>query len=170
MSQDWKAISQAVEAVQDLSGDPRKGLPEGIFCLVSRLTPLVNVDLLIRNLENRTLLTWRNDSYHGTGWHLPGGIIRFQEKAADRVREVARNELGAEVTLESAPVLVSEIIELDRRTRGHFISLLFRCTLLVPPDPTLECSRGKPAPGQWRWHASCPTDLIRAHRIYEHFL
>ena len=26
------------------------------------------------------LLTWRNDDYAGKGWHIPGGIVRFQRK------------------------------------------------------------------------------------------
>jgi len=77
--------------------DPSAGLPEELFLLFSRMTPLVNVDLLIKNEQGKTLLTWRDDGYWKPGWHVPGGIIRYKETLADRVRAVAKNELGAEV-------------------------------------------------------------------------
>src|SRR6185295_12919473 len=75
------------------AAEVRRDLPEDMFLLVSRLTPLVNVDLLIKDNQNRTLLTWRDDEYYGAGWHIPGGIIRFRETAADRVLAVGRGEL-----------------------------------------------------------------------------
>ena len=52
------------------------------------LTPLVNVDLLIKD-SGRTLLTWRDDEFYGPGWHIPGGILGFKERALDRLAKVA---------------------------------------------------------------------------------
>ena len=49
------------------------GLPHDLFVFVSRLTPLVNVDLLIQDPHHGTLLTWRHDETYGPGWHVPGG-------------------------------------------------------------------------------------------------
>ena len=60
--------------------NPKKGLPDEIFYFVGRLTPYINVDLLIKSPTEGTLMTWRDDKYSGKGWHLPGGIIRFREK------------------------------------------------------------------------------------------
>ena len=37
------------------------GLPGELFLFVSRVTPLVNVDLLIEDEHKRTLLTWRKN-------------------------------------------------------------------------------------------------------------
>jgi len=67
-----------------------------VFALVSRVTPLVNVDLLIKDEQRRTLLTWRDDEFFGAGWHVPGEIIRYKESAADRIRTCARLELEAQ--------------------------------------------------------------------------
>jgi hypothetical protein len=92
-------VSAAIGTLQAAAGNPSRGLPEEIFLLVSRMAPLINVDLLIQDEASHTLLTWRNDEYFGTGWHVPGGIIRYKEVAADRVRACAREELGAEVVL-----------------------------------------------------------------------
>ena len=35
----------AIRILDDLAGDPRTGLPEDLFLFISRMTPLVNVDL-----------------------------------------------------------------------------------------------------------------------------
>ena len=152
------------------SDEARQDLPEDLFLLVSRLTPLVNVDLLIKDEQNRTLLTWRDDEFYGTGWHLPGGIIRFRETAAERVLAVAHVELGAEVTFEPSPLWVAEVIHRARETRGHFIALLYRCALTSAPRAELEYRGGPPASGLWKWHADCPSDLLPVHRVYERFL
>jgi ADP-ribose pyrophosphatase YjhB (NUDIX family) len=118
-----------------------------VFRFVSRVTPLINVDLLIQDDRSRTLLTWRDDEFFGAGWHVPGGIIRYKESAADRIHACAREELSAEVSAEAAPLLVSESIVEQRR--GHHISLLFRCRLLSPPDEARRATSigGRPATG-----------------------
>jgi ADP-ribose pyrophosphatase YjhB (NUDIX family) len=116
----------------------------------------------------RTLLTWRDDEFFGAGWHVPGGIIRYKETAADRIRACAHEELDAGVAFDAAPLLVSEFIR-DQRSRGHFISLLYRCRLLSPLDEAKRAGNDPPAPGQWRWHEGCPPDLLAVHRPYARF-
>jgi colanic acid biosynthesis protein WcaH len=145
-------------------------MPKDLFHLVSRLTPIMNVDLLIKDEQNRTLLTWRDDEFYGAGWHIPGGIIRFRETASERVRAVARGELGAEVTFAPNPIWVVETIDRTREIRGHFISLLYQCVLASAPRFDLEYRGGPPTVGYWRWHGNCPPDLLPVHRVYERFL
>ncbi|MDR2604028.1 MAG: hypothetical protein LBC55_01570, partial [Desulfovibrio sp.] len=60
----------------------------------SSITPMLNVDLLVRDDAGRILLSWRDDALCGTGWHVPGGVVRFQETLAERVRKTALQELG----------------------------------------------------------------------------
>ncbi|MFZ0964148.1 MAG: NUDIX domain-containing protein [Terriglobia bacterium] len=162
--------SRILAAYLEAWAQARRDLPEELFLLVSRLTPIINVDLLIKDEQNRTLLTWRDDEFYGAGWHVPGGIIRFRETAAERVLAVARGELGAEVTFEPNPLWVAETIDRTREVRGHFISLLYRCTLTSAPREELEYRSGPPARGVWKWHAKCPRNLLAVHRIYERFL
>jgi colanic acid biosynthesis protein WcaH len=142
------------------------GLPEELFRFLSRVTPLVNVDLLVQDEERRTLLTWRHDEFYGPGWHVPGGVIRFQETAATRVDATALAELGASVSFDPAPARVIECITTGRRERGHFVSLLYRCRLTGSPDAGRRHRGGVPLPGQWAWHEHCPRDLIAEHRPY----
>jgi colanic acid biosynthesis protein WcaH len=99
---------------------------------------------------------------------VPGGIIRYKEPAADRIRACAREELGADVSSDPAPLLVSENI-CDQDIRGHHISLLFRCRLLSAPDAARRAASDPPTSGQWRWHDRCPPDLIEAQRLFAPF-
>ena len=165
-----KDIHQQAFAVLDAwVGEPSGGLPEEFFLFLSRFTPLVNVDLLIQDDRHRTLLTWRQDETYGAGWHVPGGIIRYKETAAHRIRATASRELGAEVAFDPEPIAVEEAMDPDRRDRGHFISLLYRCRLLGPPDPGFQYVQGEPRRDQWAWHEGCPPDLIAVQARYRRF-
>jgi len=159
-------------SIRELAGeiDPESGLPEELFLLVSSITPLINVDLLVRDECGRTLLTWRSDRFHGPGWHVPGGIIRYKETMADRICRVADRELGAMIKFDESPILIYESIIPGRRERGHFISLLYRCSLTSDPDLGRRHSDGVPLPGQWRWHDRCPDNLIQEQQAYAPFV
>jgi ADP-ribose pyrophosphatase YjhB (NUDIX family) len=161
-------LEEHIAAIESAIDDPRTGLPQPIFDFLSRITAVVNVDLLIRNDRGEVLLTWRDDAlYHG--WHVPGGVVRFKERMVDRVAAVARSEIGTDVTIRPEPLAMTEIIEPTRAARGHFVSFLFDCTLAGPADETLRYRGGAPSRDQWAWHATYPPDMISAHQIYRRF-
>ena len=162
-------LSKIIKKLESSVKNPSKGLPEELFLFVSRITPLINVDLLIKNEQNQTLLTWRDNGFWSPGWHVPGGIIRYKEKIAERVKAVAKNELGAEVEFNPAPLEINEVI-LTRETRGHFISLLYQCRLVTQPDENLRCKSNSPKPNEWMWHSSCPANIIQVHEMYRKFI
>jgi ADP-ribose pyrophosphatase YjhB (NUDIX family) len=163
-------IDRLIAELESYVPEPRRGLPEPLFLLISRLTPLLSVDLLIRDAAGRTLLTWRHDASYGPGWHLPGGIVRYQESAAKRIQEVARLELGAQVDFEPTPLSIEESLRPDKRDRAHIVSMLYRCRLLGPPDASLRFDPEVPNPGHWQWHDSWPDNLIQEQRHYERYL
>jgi len=151
--------------------DPSKGLPEEIFLFISSVTPMVNVDLLIKNKKDQTLLTWRDEDSYQTGWHVPGGIIRFKETAESRIEAVALNELGATVEFKKVPLAVNEIILPEMKRRAHFISFLYECSLNSPLNQKLKYEQGNPKPGEWMWHDKCPENIINVHdNIYRSFI
>jgi colanic acid biosynthesis protein WcaH len=156
--------------LKDSIGNPREGLPKEAFLLVSQLTPLINVDLLVRNDQGETLLTWREDEYYGPGWHVPGGIVRFKERFAARIQAVAKDELGAQVQADNTPLVMNEVMAAHRDVRGHFISLLYRCQLLGAPAKHLEYAHGAPNNGEWKWHKGCPDNLLPAHEMYRKYI
>ena len=57
MVRDFTNIHKAVEFLDKQISNPSSGLPEEVFLFVSRLTPMVNVDLLIKDEKRRTLLS-----------------------------------------------------------------------------------------------------------------
>lgn len=163
-------MTDLISSLESSITDPSAGLPEELFLFITRITPMINVDLLIKNESGHTLLTWRDDGYYPPGWHVPGGIVRYKETFADRLRAVARTELGADVDFDPAPVAVNEVIHSVRKNRGHFVSFLYDCRLSVPLDKALQCTGDSPAAGEWKWHAACPENLIEVHEIYRKFI
>lgn len=163
-------FKKIIDLLESLIKNPSEGLPEDIFLFVSRITPIINVDLLIKNGQNQTLLTWRDDSYYPPGWHIPGGIIRYKETIADRINAVSARELGADVKFKEHPLAINEVIHPSRRVRGHFISILYECILMSSLDENLKYKKGIPKPGEWAWHSKCPNDIISVHEMYRKFI
>jgi len=161
-------IKDAIEFLDKYASDPKQGLPDELFYYISRMTPLVNVDLLIKDENSRTLLSWRDDKYAGKGWHVMGGIVRFKETLETRIKKVAENEIGVEIQFDPVPIAVNELIS-DHDERGHFISILFKCFLsgkFVPENNGLtEKDRG-----YLKWHDVCPPNLIKCHEVYRKYI
>jgi ADP-ribose pyrophosphatase YjhB (NUDIX family) len=164
---DGTVISRLERDILTIAPEPERGLGEELFLLVSKLTPMVNVDLLIKDKYGKTLLVWREDRYYPAGWHVPGGIVRFQEHWSERVHQVASSELGMKVAFNPKPIAINEVIRPGIAERGHFVSLLFECQPQSEPSPELAQSREKPVHGQWRWHARLPDDMISVQKMYE---
>ncbi|MFA5839251.1 MAG: NUDIX domain-containing protein [Candidatus Margulisiibacteriota bacterium] len=164
-------IRDAINQIEKSIVNPTAGLPEEVFYFVSRITPLINVDLLIKNSQGETLLTWRADNYGPPGWHIPGGIIRYKETMKERITAVAKNELNVEVKYAPLPLAINEII-LERKDRGHFISLLYGCQLVTPLDEKQHCLNvDSPKNNEWLWHKGCPKNIIPVHdEIYGKYL
>lgn len=163
-------LSTDILKLEDYFKTGGKALPEELFLFVSRVTPLINVDLLIQDNYKRTLLTWRDDSFYGPGWHVPGGIIRYKETAEYRIHSVAYQELGVEVEFDSSPIFVLQNISKARRDRGHLIALLYRCRLKSKLSEMHRFKPEKPAPDQWFWHEHTPENLIAEQRAYSIFM
>lgn len=164
-------LEEAVREIERAAVHPERGLPDEVFRLVTKLTPMINVDLLIKSEEGETLLTWREDALCSPGWHIPGGIIRFQEPIEHRIHAVAQSELHSEVTFEPEPLKITEFILPEQAYRNHFISLLYRCRLVSPIPDVLHCKDlQNPEPGLYAWFNKIPETLLKAHRKYSCFL
>ena len=162
-------IADAITALDKQVPNPSAGLPDEVFFYISRTTPLVNVDLLIKDENGRTLLAWRDDQYAGKGWHVPGGIVRFKETLETRVKKVAETEIGADISFNTIPVAFNQLIHPEREIRGHFIAILYTCSLsgtFVPQNKGLSIGDN----GYLLWHDICPKNLIKVHEIYRRYI
>lgn len=109
------------------------------FALVLHSTPLVSIDLLIRNGKGEVLLGLRRNRPARDCWFVPGGRIRKNEALRDALRRIALTELGvapAHWELQGAYDHVYEDNALERAgINTHYVALGCRC--LLPPNASL---------------------------------
>jgi colanic acid biosynthesis protein WcaH len=162
-------IQEAVRVLDESIPDRTRGLPDEVFYFISRVTPLVNVDLLVKDKNGRTLLSWRDDEYCGRGWHIPGSIVRYKETFEERIHRTAERELGVRVTFDSQPLQVEQLIKRHYQNRAHFISFLYRCSV---PDGYEPQNKGKKSddPGFLQWHDFCPENLLDLQSCYRYHI
>ena len=162
-------IIDAIAVLDKQVRNPSAGLTDEVFFYISKTTPLVNVDLLIKDEKGRTLLSWRNDQYSGKGWHVPGGIVRFKETLETRVKKVAKTEIGVDIDFDTIPIAVNQCIHHERDIRSHFISILYKCFL---PGTFVPENKGfsNEGMGYLMWHDFCPDNLIKCHEIYRKYI
>jgi colanic acid biosynthesis protein WcaH len=162
-------IADAIAVLDKEVTNSSEGLPYELFLFISRITPMVNVDLLIKDENGRTLLSWRNDQYSGKGWHLPGGIVRFKETLETRVKKVAETEIGVNISFDTIPMALNQIIHPERDIRSHFISILYKCFLpstFIPENKGLSNEDA----GYLMWHDFCPGNLLKCHEMYRKYI
>lgn len=160
-------IKKKILKIEKLIPNPSHSLPKDIFYFIGRVTPYINVDLLIRCPEKGTLLTWRQDNITGFGWHIPGGIIRFRENIKKRIQEVAKSELGIRISNYKGPIEINEIIS-NLKERSHFISLLYSCYLSKNQKSKLEKILKKNP--NIKFFKSVPKNLLKWHKIYKNYI
>ncbi len=75
-------------------------LPPAIFGVVVRHTPLVSIDLLVRDAQGRLLVGQRRHQPARGTWFVPGGRIDKDERLADAFIRLTKEELGSAFSLE----------------------------------------------------------------------
>lgn len=121
-------------------------LREEVFEALVKVVPFVACELVIVNNKKELLLTYREDEYW-QGWHFPGGLMRFNDSFAKRIREVAKNELG--IRVKDYKFLFP--MNYTHSPRGHAVGLVFICI-----------TKDKPKDG--RFFATMPKAIIKGHR------
>ncbi len=165
---DREKLNILLDKVSNEIEDPTQGLPEEVFLFLSRISPLTNVDLLIRDDKGRILLAWRNDPWWGNGWHVPGGIIRLNETFGERIQKTALNELGTSVSFSEDPVEIHQIINKGLESRSHHITLVFECK--VPKDYQIDNKyQTVKDTGFLAWHEKCPDNILKCHEFYRKY-
>ena len=120
---------RTLEALLARLGGPGADLPWPLFRFVTEVTATTNVDLLVRDPAKGVLLSWRDDPF-GTGWHVPGSIIRHREEVTHRIATCALEEFGCPVNASERPVALIQIFD----DRGHSVSLCFPAALSGSPS------------------------------------
>ncbi len=160
-----RAIEELKKAMRLEDIDPSEGLPEDLFLFSTTLVPIVNIDLFVTNDKHQLLLSWRDDVWHGKGWHIPGGCVRLKERLEERITRTAEKELSVPIDYDPNPLAVREIVEPDYRPglknqleRCHNISFLYKCTIKPGYQvPSLINDT------ELRWFSEIPSELLKIH-------
>ncbi len=75
------------------------------FAHVVRHTPLISIDLIIRDADGRILLGLRTNRPAQHRWFVPGGRILKDERVNEAFRRITRMELGVEIRRQQATFL-----------------------------------------------------------------
>lgn len=85
------------------SSDEKPVLTDDQFLRIVEATPLVSIDLIIRNPRGEVLLGRRLNRPAKDSWFVPGGRIRKNERVREALRRISQRELG--VLIEQADLL-----------------------------------------------------------------
>ncbi|WNC71173.1 GDP-mannose mannosyl hydrolase [Thalassotalea psychrophila] len=77
-------------------------LEKETFKTVIASTPLISIDLVIRNSQGQYLLGYRNNKPAQGYWFVPGGRILKDERKDDAFTRLVLNELGVHLSIENA--------------------------------------------------------------------
>ena len=80
-------------------------LNEPDFLKIIEKTPLVSIDLIVRNENNDILVGWRKNGPAKNTWFVPGGRIRKDETISDAFSHLTEKELGMKINIEKAHFL-----------------------------------------------------------------
>jgi colanic acid biosynthesis protein WcaH len=76
------------------SGEERAVLSDQEFLHIVDATPLVSIDLIVRNEQGEVLLGRRLNRPAKDSWFVPGGRIRKNERVSEALRRISQRELG----------------------------------------------------------------------------
>lgn len=77
-------------------------LPPADLARAAELTPLVSLDLVIRDPQARMLLGYRNNRPAQGSWFVPGGRIGKNERLTAAFDRISRGELGTPLAMTEA--------------------------------------------------------------------
>ncbi len=106
-------------------------LDQKTFLTVVRSAPLVSVDLIVRDHEDRVLLGLRTNQPARGWWFVPGGVIQKGETVRQALTRVFTRELGQEPDLEPDGKLAQDRVRFQG-VYEHFYDDNFASTPGVP--------------------------------------
>ena len=136
------------------------------FAQVVRNTPLVAIDLIIRNPDQCVLVGLRTNEPAKGKWFVPGGVIRKYERLADAFARIAKAEIGLEASIDGARFVGVYEHLYDSNVFGeegfgtHYVVLAHQLDL--DHQPPLESDRQHSG---FRWMT--PAELISSPDVHE---
>ena len=133
---------------------------------IVRTTPLISIDLLVRNLKNQVLLGLRRNQPARGYWFVPGGVVRKGEWLDDAFERVASAELNIQRSRSDSRFrgvyehLYPQNFADEPGIGTHYIVLAYEILIekTIPPLPREQHS-------DWQWFT--PGALVQAPAVHE---
>ena len=141
-------------------------LDETTFKTVIASTPLVSIDLVIKNTRGEYLLGYRNNRPAQGFWFVPGGRILKDETMDNAFIRLCKNELGVSLTRQQADLLGPFEHFYDDYVFGedvttHYVVLGYALTLDID-----LASLPQEQHNQYRWFSQ--SELLQQVNVHQH--
>lgn len=109
-------------------------LPDDEFKQLLKNAPLVSIDLIIKNRDNKVLLGLRKNAPAKDLWFVPGGRIFKDETFNNAFKRITFSELGEEIDISKAhPIKVAEHFYNENKFEieglsTHYIVIVYEIT------------------------------------------
>jgi colanic acid biosynthesis protein WcaH len=134
------------------------------FLRIVDATPLVSIDLILRNERGEVLLGERINRPAQGFWFVPGGRIWKNEKVQDALRRISQRELGVTITQTKLLGVYDHIYDDNflgaPQVNTHYVVLGFEGTLSADTKLTPDDQHGAL---QW-WNVN---ELLTSERVHD---
>lgn len=140
------------------------------FTRVIANTPLVSIDLVVKNSQGQFLLGWRKNRPAKNFWFVPGGRIQKNERLDDAFLRLTEAELGQRIAMKDAQwkglyehfyddFVFSD--ETDEQVSTHYVVLAFEVTL---DSDDIELPMGQHT--DYRWATA--DEILADEKVHKH--
>ena len=142
-------------------------LDKETFSIVIESTPLVSIDLVIKNQKGQALLGQRLNRPAKGSWFVPGGRILKDESLAAAFKRLTIEELGQEFSIEQAALLGSFDHFYNDNVFGetfstHYVAIAYVLTL----ETKLKLLPVNIQHGSYQWFNI--DDLLKNDNVHQH--
>ncbi|WRV97529.1 GDP-mannose mannosyl hydrolase [Grimontia sp. NTOU-MAR1] len=136
------------------------------FNTVIQHTPLVSIDLVIKDPKQKVLLGKRTNRPAKDHWFVPGGRVRKDESLSDAFSRIANNELSLDLSMHDAKRLgffehFYQDSMFSENSSTHYVVLAFEVTLTEQPN-----ALPKEQHSDYRWFTL--GELMASERVHNH--
>ncbi len=151
-------------------------LDNDTFAKVIDFTPLISIDLVVRNASGKILLGLRTNKPAQGFWFVPGGRIVKNESIENAFKRLTKSELGIELSITNARYLglyehfYNDSVfgdSSDAKSKStHYVVNGFEVVLPVLDTVQTSHTLPKDQHEDYRWLSE--TELLAAHNVHVH--
>ncbi|MHC4758994.1 MAG: GDP-mannose mannosyl hydrolase [Planctomycetota bacterium] len=136
------------------------------FERIVELTPLVSIDLLLRNSEGEYLLGYRKNETAKGSWFDPGGRIKKDERLSEAFKRITADELGTELDFGDAELVgvYEHIYDTNFAEKEGFGTHYVVIAYEVPVSIEVE---GLPMDQHSEWRYFSVEDILKDANVHE---